>query len=155
MCRKKIYPSVCEDWRRLNLSKNPRYTFFTIKSLLHSHIKFYFCLATFLPLRVSYWCFIKIMNSIVDNVGRTSETCNFLFAWPKTKIEWTGYQIWVWSVISELWSFPLPFFKFIFFVSFSWSNSYACAIPNILDCWVLIIIIITQRRFTGPSVCTK
>ena len=38
MCRKKIYPSVCEDWRRLNLSKNPRYTFLTIKSSLRSHI---------------------------------------------------------------------------------------------------------------------
>ena len=39
MCRKIIYPSVCEDWRRLNLSKNPRYTFFTIKSSIRSHIK--------------------------------------------------------------------------------------------------------------------
>jgi hypothetical protein len=32
------YVKPCEDWRRLNLSKNPRYTFFTIKSLLRSHI---------------------------------------------------------------------------------------------------------------------
>ena len=30
MCRKKIYPSVCEE--------NPRYTFLTIKSWLRSHI---------------------------------------------------------------------------------------------------------------------
>ena len=30
MCRKKIYPSVCEE--------NPRYTFLTIKSSLCSHI---------------------------------------------------------------------------------------------------------------------
>ena len=38
----KIYPSVSEDWRRLNLSKNPRYTLFTIKSSLRSHIIYYY-----------------------------------------------------------------------------------------------------------------
>jgi hypothetical protein len=38
----KIYPSVCEDWRRLKLSKNPRYTLFTIKSSLRSHIIYYY-----------------------------------------------------------------------------------------------------------------
>jgi hypothetical protein len=38
----KIYPSVCEDWRRLNLSKNPRYTLFTKKSSLRSHIIYYY-----------------------------------------------------------------------------------------------------------------
>ena len=32
------YAKLCEDWRRLNLSKNPRYTFYTIKSSLRSHI---------------------------------------------------------------------------------------------------------------------
>ena len=31
------YVKPCEDWRRLNLSKNPRYTFLTIKSSLRLH----------------------------------------------------------------------------------------------------------------------
>ena len=33
------YVKPCKDWRRLNLSKNPKYTIFTIKRSLRSHNK--------------------------------------------------------------------------------------------------------------------